>query len=1140
MHSKFGLIAVLVATLAMPSFGAFAAAQSVVPPPPPVDGPGDPPLLPAYLNGKPPVMAGPPGVPEIGIGGAGNPSPLAPAELAPAVGIQNRPQQLALFQEIERRPELVIEAGGFLGAVSAIAISPNNRLVAACGGKVVYIIDADTGRKIRVLRGQQLRTSLGNTNCAIFSPDGRHLLVGVHDDGVHGSIRIYDVKDFSRIDSLLPGMNSPCVKLTFSSDGKWLASADANGNLQIWDWGQRQIVRRIPVSDPTQPIVDHLEFVSRQSHLLAIYADGPHVYQIPDGRQLNSQDQIPPMVLSWMYGLLQKQVPWPATMKAVPRTYALSFDAGTWLAAGIGQRFGKSKPWVGIWNASDRLLPAGQKTAGPKQVYEGHRWGVTCVALSSNGRFAASGDKFGEVHLWDTVTAKLKHRFVAEGKPVYQAAFTEAADRIVFGLQPDFDHWTFNQYGLNSHELDLNEQTIRPQANAQVLNEVVSANGSTISVKAGTSSQPNSRIRLTTAGRTSEYKMPTGRLPACYTLIEQTALGVNQPVLYSDNLGFLAMWDPSGTELKRAYRGHDSMVTSISVASNGKLFVTGSTDRTMRIWSLLNHSSTGIFDFRYENSNVVEVIPGSAASLAGVAVGDKIVSLDGLSLDQMYRLMLYGQFPYLPGQTVPVTLERNRQAYTVNLPLVDGFDYVEPLISVYMGDRNQWIMWTAQGYYDCSPGADSLIGWHVNRGPDKAADFYQVQQFRKQFYRPDVIRQVLKTGDFDLAAKEVDAVAPSMTGRHGQTAELDLQDPDVFSNTVPPTVKITSPTKTESTDGDRIFVEAIVTSNNQLPITEVTLLHNGTPAKVFRPRDEKRQQRFEISHRLKLFPGQNQISLIAANAKSTSNAESSAVVVTSTTATKKQKVWVLAIGISDYQSAGDELKNLQFATADAQAFADSVQQHTSGKLYADVQTKVLLNEQAGRAEILDGLQWLVDHVQPGDVAMLFCSAHGFLDDKDQFYLGTHEVQPARLRATAVPWREVTGILHEELPACQRLVFLDSCHAEGIRPLTASAALHDLAAPEMGTVFYASCTMKQKSFEREEWRHGAFTKAILDVLADRSADVFPKTGDGLLSHIELELGVVDRVSTMTGNRQNPVVYAPQQLRRNNVFEFRDPE
>ena len=169
-------------------------------------------------------------------------------------------------------------------------------------------------------------------------------------------------------------------------------------------------------------------------------------------------------------------------------------------------------------------------------------------------------------------------------------------------------------------------------------------------------------------------------------------------------------------------------------------------------------------------------------------------------------------------------------------------------------------------------------------------------------------------------------------------------------------------------------------------------------------------------------------------------------------------------------------------------------------------------------------------------ALAYGRGHGFLDDRDNFYLGSHEVDPNRLRSSAVPWREIVGILHEELPACKRLVFLDACHSAGIGNSATQNPLHDLAAPELGTIFYASCSMRQKSFEQDEWRHGAFTKAILDVLGDKEADVSPRTGDGLVSTVELALGVTDKVSTMTGDRQNPVVYSPDRLRRLNVLEF----
>ena len=45
-------------------------------------------------------------------------------------------------------------------------------------------------------------------------------------------------------------------------------------------------------------------------------------------------------------------------------------------------------------------------------------------------------------------------------------------------------------------------------------------------------------------------------------------------------------------------------------------------------------------------------------------------------------------------------------------------------------EKKRWILWTPNGYYDAAPGAEDLIGWHVNRGPDKAADFFPLSRFR--------------------------------------------------------------------------------------------------------------------------------------------------------------------------------------------------------------------------------------------------------------------------------------------------------------------------------------------------------------------------------------------------------------------------
>lgn len=1113
-----------------------ARAQDVPAPAPPVSAPGDPPLLPppVVLKTTPREMAPPPAQisPQAQPPKIAEVAPLVPdaapilVDIEPLEGLAPIPAK-----EVTASPELIIDAGGFLGAVSSVAISPDSKLIAATGDKIIRIIDAKTGDVIRTLRGDRLRTSFGNANGVEFSPDGQFLVVGIHDDGPHGSVRLYRTDNFDVIHQLLPGMNSACSHVRFSRDGKYLATVDNDGQIIIWDWPQRRIVKRIPARDPGKPIIDSLHFATTEPYLLSVEHDGPHVYRIPDGKEIAASEYMPPKLLGWMYDILQEKVTWPFEMTKSPRTYAMRLEQDLWASAGVGKSSGKSKPWVALWRP--RTMNSSSHPTSPQLVYHGHRWEVFTVEISLNKDFVVSGDKFGEVHIWDARTGKTRHKVASQGKSIYEAAFTDSDQQIVFATKPDLANWGFNSYGVADHVLDLKQRVIQrrqPGASSKI-NESTSINGGTARLVAPSAGQQSYHVAWKQNGVEKKYRIPSGRIPSCYTVLPSEKLGVTAPILFADNLGFLAMWDSSGDELRRAFRGHESMVTSISPSKNGKIYVTGSTDRTIRIWSLLNHKATGIFDFKYENSAVIEVRPGTSSANAGVQVGDKIVSVDGHSLDKVYEMMLYDRFEYKPGQTVAVVMKRGERELSYQMKLNEGFDYVEPLLNVFIGDNNQWIIWSPQGYYDCSPGADQLIGWHVNQGPGQAAKFYKAQQFRKQLYRPDIIDRIIETG----AVGEAETIANNNLPT--SPPPIDLNDRDSFAKHQPPQVTIQSPKGGETFEDPRVTIDATAIATNGLLISQVTLLHNGTPARVFRPSGQNQAARFELSHRLSLFPGRNEIAFIAENSSATSAVEDARITLNSPATEQKSNVYALAIGVADYANAGPNLHNLKFASDDATAFAESVSKHTNGRLYSSVDTKVLLDSEANRGNILDGLQWLVDNVKAGDVVMLFCSGHGFLDDRNNFYLGSHEVDPKKLRSTAVSWREIVGILHEELPACRRLVFLDACHADGIGSGSQNP-LQDLAAPELGTIFYASCTLQQKSFEKDEWKHGAFTKAILDVLGDKKADVSPSTGDGLVSSVELALGVTDKVSTMTGDKQNPVVYSPKRLQRVNVLEFQE--
>ncbi len=59
----------------------------------------------------------------------------------------------------------------------------------------------------------------------------------------------------------------------------------------------------------------------------------------------------------------------------------------------------------------------------------------------------------------------------------------------------------------------------------------------------------------------------------------------------------------------------------------------------------------------------------------------------------------------------------------------------------------RWVLWTPEGYYTASPGGEDLIGWHVNRGPDQAADFYPAETFRSTFHKPDIVLKALDKAD---------------------------------------------------------------------------------------------------------------------------------------------------------------------------------------------------------------------------------------------------------------------------------------------------------------------------------------------------------------------------------------------------------
>ena len=132
-------------------------------------------------------------------------------------------------------------------------------------------------------------------------------------------------------------------------------------------------------------------------------------------------------------------------------------------------------------------------------------------------------------------------------------------------------------------------------------------------------------------------------------------------------------------------------------------------------------------------------------------------------------------------------------------------------------DEMHWVVWRPSGYYDASPGAEDLIGWHVNDGPDEAADFFPVAQFRDTYYRPDVIARILQTRDEARALE----LANQESGRKRQEADVAQQ--------LPPVVEIISPSEGSEFSAGQVIIRYRIRTPSGEPVKDVKTLLDGRP-----------------------------------------------------------------------------------------------------------------------------------------------------------------------------------------------------------------------------------------------------------------------------------------------------------------------
>jgi hypothetical protein len=111
------------------------------------------------------------------------------------------------------------------------------------------------------------------------------------------------------------------------------------------------------------------------------------------------------------------------------------------------------------------------------------------------------------------------------------------------------------------------------------------------------------------------------------------------------------------------------------------------------------------------------------------------------------------------------------------------------LLAVFVTDEPlpRWLAFTPGGYYAAGAGAETLLGWHLDRGPERSAAFVPASKYAERFHRPDVVRRVLRTLDETTALLEADAA------RGEARTPTSEQQRAMLREDQPPTVTILVP-----------------------------------------------------------------------------------------------------------------------------------------------------------------------------------------------------------------------------------------------------------------------------------------------------------------------------------------------------------
>jgi len=432
----------------------------------------------------------------------------------------------------------------------------------------------------------------------------------------------------------------------------------------------------------------------------------------------------------------------------------------------------------------------------------------------------------------------------------------------------------------------------------------------------------------------------------------------------------------------------------------------------------------------------------------------------------------------------------------------------EMLLSFFIAQNGEWIAWTATGHYTSSPNGDRYIGWVINQGFDRNAQYVVADQMKKQLYRPDIVQKVLGNLSLTTALQS----SPQATFNVAQVQAKKV---------IPVNFDVLSPQQGHVTDDEAINLKVQVTENIDsdidwsVTVNQRQILNPSATRGLARTQPAGKTLTFPVI----LDPGQNEIRIVADNNET--QKEINLVVTRNVTTMASKgvagdKLLMISIGVDEYVHLPEH--NLRFAAADADRMAE-IFVAQQGKNYDSVKSIILSDNQQNRAtrdNVIDALDAMAD-LGPNDTVVLFMAGHGVIEDEEYFFLPRDAAlrnEDRWKKSTVIAWSEIQRAMQSTLG--RRILLVDTCHAESAFN---SRLVKD--AEDSDIIVMSSTDSATLAQEITSLGHGVFTYALAQGIEGK-ADSFK---DGRVTMTELNAYVANAVPSITQNAQIPTLSVP---------------